>query len=263
MPFPIADRWFEKKRINDDITLIYEPYVVPFLRCNIWHIRGRDRDLMIDTGTGLDSLSRFARHILGQKVTAVATHVHMDHIGCHHEFDHCLVHELEADGLRNPRAELTLVGDCFDPNDIASLYLPGIDDPGLDGPMVTALPHAGFDLRTYRLRAASGVSCIGEGDVVDIGSRAFEVLHLPGHSPGSVGLWEAETGTLFSGDAVYDGPLIDDLHHSERDTYEATLRRLRDLPVNTVHAGHDPSFGRERLHQIIDEQLQKWDSVNR
>ena len=47
--------------------------------------------------------------------------------------------------------------------------------------------------------------------MVDIGNRHFEVLHLPGHSPGSIGLWEEASGTLFSGDAVYDGPLLDEL----------------------------------------------------
>ena len=36
-------------------------------------------------------------------------------------------------------------------------------------------------------------------------------LHLPGHSPGSLGLWEPRSGLLLSGDAVYDGPLLDQL----------------------------------------------------
>ncbi|MFT6091705.1 MBL fold metallo-hydrolase [Sulfitobacter sp.] len=258
MPFPIADRWFEKTKIDDDITLIYEPHVVPFLRCNIWHIRGRHRDLVIDTGTGLMSLASFAKDILGSKVSAVATHVHMDHVGCHHEFDHCLVHSLEAEGLRNPSGAMNLVDNGFDASDVATLYLPSIDDPEIAGPMVTALPYDGFDLSSYQLRPAKGVACVNEGDVIDLGDRAFEVVHLPGHSPGSIGLWEASTGVLFSGDAIYDGPLIDDLHHSDITEYERTMRRLRAMPITKVHAGHDPSFGRDRLLQLIDEQLKHW-----
>ena len=39
MPLPIADRWFEIKRIDDDITLLFEPHVVPLMRCNIWHVQ--------------------------------------------------------------------------------------------------------------------------------------------------------------------------------------------------------------------------------
>ena len=38
---------------------------------------------------------------------------------------------------------------------------------------------------------------LDEGDVIDAGDRAFEVLHLPGHSPDSIGLWDAASGVLF------------------------------------------------------------------
>lgn len=60
---------------------------------------------------------------------------------------------------------------------------------------------------------------------------------------------------LFSGDAVYDGPLIDEVSESDIDDYVRTTRRLRDLPVDVVHAGHDPSFGRDRLLQLVDDYL--------
>ena len=93
---------------------------------------------------------------------------------------------------------------------------------------------------------------LDDGDVVDIGDRAFEVLHLPGHSPGSIGLWEAATGILFSGDAVYDGPLLDELDGSDIDDYVATMYRLRELPVTVVHGGHEPSFGHDRLVELCD-----------
>jgi len=66
------------------------------MRCNIWYVRGRDRDLMIDTGMGFMSLRDAARDLLEKTVTAVATHTHADHVGGHHEFDHTLVHALEA-----------------------------------------------------------------------------------------------------------------------------------------------------------------------
>ena len=88
-----------------------------------------------------------------------------------------------------------------------------------------------------------------------MGDRAFEVLHLPGHSRGSIGLWEQSTGTLFSGDAIYDGPLLDELPESDIVAYIRTMKRLRGLPVSVVHAGHEPSFGRDRLHELIDSYL--------
>lgn len=258
MAIPIAERWFETRSMADGVTLIYEPHVVPLLRCNIWHVRGRDRDLMIDTGTGLVSLVDFAKGVLDKPVTAVATHVHLDHVGGHHEFAESLVHAEEAEGLRNPPHDLNLIDAEFDAGDLASLLLPATEDFQPAGAMVTALPKEGFKLESFRLRPAQGIRTVAEGDMVDLGDRAFEILHLPGHSPGGIGLWEARTATLFSGDTIYDGPLIDDLDHSDIDQYRQSLERLSQLPVRTVHAGHDPSFGRDRLHALIDQQFAAW-----
>ena len=60
---------------------------------------------------------------------------------------------------------------------------------------------------------------------------------------------------MFSGDAIYDGPLLDELEGSDIDAYLSTMRRLRELPVTTVHAGHEPSFGRQRLVELCDAYL--------
>lgn len=109
----------------------------------------------------------------------------------------------------------------------------------------------------YHVRAATVSEIVKEGSVVDLGDRHFEVLHLPGHSPGSIGLWEAATGTLFSGDAIYDGPLLDEIGGADIPLYVQTMKRLRELPVRVVHAGHDPSFGRERLIELVDAYLAK------
>ena len=46
---------------------------MPLLRCNIWHVRGGSRDLMVDTGLGMASLKEAARHQLEKPLTVVAT----------------------------------------------------------------------------------------------------------------------------------------------------------------------------------------------
>lgn len=256
----IADRWFERSVIGDDITLLWEPYVVPLMRCNIWHVRGRDRDLMIDTGMGVASLVPAVEDLLDKPVTAVATHTHADHIGGHHEFTECLVHEAEADKLTSPAAD---DGSLF-LSDFGNGFLEMLERSGYDcnpdEPLITALPHEGYDIHSYCVQPAPATSIVEEGDIVDLGDRHFEVLHLPGHSPGSIGLWEKKTGTLFSGDCVYDGPLLDELTNSDIGDYIASMKRLRELPVRVVHAGHDPSFGRERLLELIDDYLARRDS---
>ena len=68
-------------------------------------------------------------------------------------------------------------------------------------------------------------------------------------------LWEPSTGVLFSGDSVYDGPLIDDAYHSDIDAYLATMKQVIDIPVRVVHGGHFPSFDGARFRELIREYL--------
>jgi glyoxylase-like metal-dependent hydrolase (beta-lactamase superfamily II) len=253
MGFQIADQWFAIERISDDISRIWEPHAIRLMQCNIWHVRGRDRDLLIDTGFGLASLSEAMRHLFDKPVSAVATHAHIDHVGSMFEFNDRIIHEAEADALVADSANFSLFRDGHPAADIESLERAGYEV----GPaFITALPRADFNLAQFSRRAAPATRTVVEGDVIDLGNRAFEVLHLPGHSPGSIGLWEAATATLFSGDAIYDGPLLDELPGSDVAAYVDTMRRLAALDARVVHAGHDPSFDGQRLkalaHQYLD-----------
>lgn len=252
----VADRWFERRRIDDDITLIWEPYVDPLIRCNIWHVRGRDRDMVIDTGLGIVSLRSAANDIFSKRITAVATHTHYDHIGGMHEFDERVVHESEATIMSQGLSEMVLrVGDFSesDRNELQALgYAVGGDE------LISAIPHSDFDIDEHRMQPAPCTLSVSEGDVIDLGDRAFEILHLPGHSPGSIGLWEERTGVLFSGDAIYDGPLLTNFPGADIDQYVDTMLRLRTLPIRVVHGGHEDSFGKERLYEIADEYLELW-----
>ena len=54
-----------------------------------------------------------------------------------------------------------------------------------------------------------------------------------------------------------DGPLLDETPDAVIADYVRSVQRLRELPVTVVHAGHDPSFGRERLVELCDAYLAK------
>ncbi len=245
----VAESWFVRRRVADGITLVTEPHVHRYLRCNVWHVEGRDRDLVVDTALGLRPL-RAEIDRAGRPLLAVATHAHRDHVGGLAEFDQRAVHGAEAAAIA--RAGTTSVrtqdfGGAVEPYRRAGYQF---------GPwLVDAAPHADFDPTRIEVAAAPATRILNEGDVIDLGDRAFEVLHLPGHSPGSIGLWEPATGVLFSGDALYDGPLLDQLDGSDTDDYVRTIERLRQLPVTVVHGGHEDSFGPQRLVALCDAYL--------
>jgi glyoxylase-like metal-dependent hydrolase (beta-lactamase superfamily II) len=229
--------WYRTRSLENGITHIFEPHIKPFYRCNIWHVRGRGHDLLIDSGMGVVSL-REQVAILGERpLLAVASHTHFDHIGSHHEFAECAVHHAEADLLRHPGRSTTLA------------------DPYVTDRIFTMLPPGDYDSARYRVTPVEPTRLLNDGDIIDLGDRHFEVIHTPGHSPGSIALWEPDSGILFSGDAIYDGPLIDDAYHSDVDSYLVTMEKLLMLPVRVVHGGHFPSFGGERYRQLIRDYI--------
>jgi glyoxylase-like metal-dependent hydrolase (beta-lactamase superfamily II) len=254
---PVAESWFAVEPAADGVTLITEPYVDEFLRANIWHVRGRDADLLVDAGNGVAPLSPIVERLSDgprRPVIAVATHTHSDHMGGMHEFADRLVHRAEASELALASDDAALVRSAF-----GEEFLRGMEEAGYRLPevLLSALPTASFEPASYVIAPAPPTRLLDEGDAIDLGERSFAVLHLPGHSPGSIGLWEEQTGILFSGDAVYEGPLLDDLPGSDVEAYVTTMERLRDLPVRAVHPGHDASFGRARLVRIVDEYLSR------
>lgn len=46
-----------------------------------------------------------------------------------------------------------------------------------------------------------------EGEQIDLGGRRLLVMHIPGHTPGSIALLDQQTGNLFAGDSVQTGPI--------------------------------------------------------
>lgn len=225
--------WYSIRRLDDDVTYICEPHIQEFYRCNIWHVRGRDRDMLVDSGMGVVSLREWVPLVTERELIAVASHTHFDHIGCHHEFECRAVHSAEADLLADPTRENTLA------------------DPYVTDDIFNALPPEPYCSKCYAVKRAPATRLLVDGDMIDLGDRQFEVIHTPGHSPGGIALYEKATEILFSGDILYDGPLIEDTYHSNADDYVASMERLLTLKVRLVHGGHFPSFSGERYRDLI------------
>jgi glyoxylase-like metal-dependent hydrolase (beta-lactamase superfamily II) len=227
-PLAAVEGWFSHETVAPGVIRLTEPFLHPFVRANLWLFSGPDADLLVDTGNGVaalalvvDALRRAERPLL-----VFATHAHVDHVGGLHEFADRIGHAAEAEGFA--RVE--------DADTLAPYLRQTVYEPG--APAAAPAPATVF------MRPAPLTRVVKEGDVVDLGgSSRWTVLHLPGHSPGSAALLEERTGTLFAGDAVYEGGLVDDLPHSDVAVYVETMRRLADLDPPLAYAGHGRVLG--------------------
>lgn len=250
-----ARAWFAARRVADGITLVTEPYVADVIQANVWHVRGADADLVVDTGTGIAALRPVLAEHAGAsaRTVAVATHAHYDHVGGMHEFAERLVHREEAAALADRGQFASLLGRDFPPAWRSQVEADGSMLPPV---LIDAVPWEGFDPARYVLRPVTATRLLGEGDVISLGDRDLAVLHCPGHSPGGICLYESRAGILFSGDTVYAGRLYDQLPGSDVASYRATIRRLRSLPgVRLVCPGHGPCFDGRELAELCDAYL--------
>lgn len=261
MPLPVADSWYHATRIDDRTTLIIEPHVHVLEQANLWLVEGRDRDMILDTGMGIVPLAPYLdtlRRDPAKPIICVSSHTHIDHIGAVHEYDTRLVHPAEAAEMAAPSGLHSLFRRDM-PETLLQTFLDA-GYPPIGELLIDALPHPGYDPESYRLHGAPATGLLNEGDTVDLGDITFEVWHLPGHSPGGIGLFDRATGTLFAADAIYDGPLIYQGPGMSVPAYRETFAKLRALPVTLIHGGHDPSFDRDRMLQIIAEYEARWDA---
>ncbi len=97
---------------------------------------------------------------------------------------------------------------------------------------------------------------LSDKDQIQMGTLGLKVIHTPGHTPGGICLYA--DGNLFTGDTLFVGDSgRTDLPGGDRPTLGASIRRLMELPEDTVvWPGHDygptPSstLGWEKRHNV-------------
>lgn len=240
----MAEQPFSVEKVHEGVYMLREVFYESLNRANIWLVQGSSADLVIDTGLGLWDLPGFLQQqgLIGEKpVQAVVTHMHYDHSGGLHQFENFSIHSLEAEAIRKSNNY-----------DTATVFL--------KGDVIAVPPHEGWKITDYRVKAAEPSTVLEEGHIFDLGDRSLRVLHLPGHTPGSIGLIDERARILFTGDLVYDTyPLIDFLPQSDPNAYVQSCRRLQALSshVDSVFPGHADFFDGRRLHSLTSEYISK------
>jgi glyoxylase-like metal-dependent hydrolase (beta-lactamase superfamily II) len=192
---------------------------------NCWLIGadGTDDAVVVDPGFSPQRVRAMLEAEGRRPVAVLATHGHFDHIGSAAEFcgDDLPFHIHEAD-------------------------VQALTDPGAWGAGFQTPPVSVKDVRT-----------LVDGDVLTFAGFRVEVLHTPGHTPGSV-VFRTD-GLVLSGDLVFAGTIgRSDFPNSDPEAMRRSLRRFTELPDETdVLPGHGPrtSVGRERARNPYLQEL--------
>jgi len=206
---PVSDDWFQVYRVADGVLAITEPF--QFQEVISYLVVGSERALLFDTGLGIGRIRPVVEQLSRLPVTVVNSHTHFDHVGGNADFDRILAMDT-AYTRANSR---------------------GFPHHVVEGEVSAAAlcrpPPAGFDARNYRTRAFAPSEFIREGRRIDLGGRLVQVLHVPGHTPDAVALWEETAGFLWTGDSFYEGPIWLFVPETDWTAFATSVDRMANL----------------------------------
>jgi glyoxylase-like metal-dependent hydrolase (beta-lactamase superfamily II) len=210
------NNWFTIDQIDPDTYIISEYRHWEETHCYL--LNGAERSLLIDTGLGIRNIHDEIVKLTHKPVTAVATHIHWDHIGGHGFFPDFYAHGAELNWLNGefPQTMEQIKGMVVDRCD---------------------LPED-FDVNNYAFFQGNPTRVLQDNDAIDIGDRFVQIVHTPGHSPGHMCFWERDRGYLFTGDLVYKDTLFAFFPSTDPEAYLNSLNRIWALPVKHVFPGH-------------------------
>jgi hydroxyacylglutathione hydrolase len=214
---------------------------------NIWSIDGPANDLMylvvgskkamlVDTGMGIGDLAQVVKSLTSLPVMVVNTHGHPDHAGGNSNFEEVWL------PAKDEPIRYKMCSDEYRLNDLKAVL--GENNPRYESFAAGVVRSKSFKIHYLQ-----------PGESFDLGDRVFEILEIPGHTPGSICLLNEKEKLLFSGDSIVATPVWLYLKHSlPLKTYYQALKRIdaRSDSFDTIFPGHQPTqLGREHLLDLI------------
>lgn len=160
---------------------------------------------------------------LGDIRRIIMSHTHLDHIGC-----------LKEIMEQVPHAELWI-------HETEAALLEAGDERGVYGmDMFRSMCMSQYDLKPGAFKFEVTKKLRG-GETLQIGGMSWKVLHIPGHSAGSIALYQADQKVLIPGDTVYADYAIGrfDLYGADASALSRSLMRLAELDVEVLLPGHN------------------------
>jgi hydroxyacylglutathione hydrolase len=195
-PLSDAEQWFDDwytiTEIDPQTFAIGEPRY--WQKNYNYLLLGDSRAILFDTGPGVRNIKPVVESLTDLPTIVVSSHRHYDHIGNNYRFDHIAAIDVPA---------------------IRSQVEDGIYQPSYSSALTSR------HIRPYRI-----VEWWEPEEVIDLGERWLQVLHVPGHADGSIALLDAQRKQLFTGDFIYPGWLVGFAPSSDFDKYLASARYL-------------------------------------
>lgn len=190
-------------------------------------VLGETRAALIDTGMGVGSLRAEVEKLTDLPVLVINTHGHPDHAGGNIEFDETYINPAEYDVFER-MASLE-----FRQQDVS--HMPG-----------------GAELMEKLQPTAPLPAPLTDGQRIELGGRALEILYAPGHTHGSICIYDEATGSLFAGDNAMRRVSLHEWNSSSLPEYVGTLEKLIALAPQRILGGHRPNVnGPELLDTLL------------
>lgn len=181
---------------------------------------GTEKALLLDTGWGIGPLKQTIRNLTDKPLIIVNSHGHVDHVNGNNQFDEPIYIHPKDRQLRKKHSGLFM----------KLFVLMASKKMGI-------LPE-NYLWKRYLRKGSNKYLPVREGDVFDLGRKTLEVVELPGHTSGSVGLLYKEGRMLYTSDAITKIVILNRKEAENLAVYTNSLKKALNLDISHFLQGH-------------------------